>query len=46
MNALTDKEDIAKFRIYSLLKGFKLEIETGIKLRTGDRDWEISNPNL
>ena len=35
MNALTDKEDIAKFRIYSLLKGFKLEIETGIKLRSG-----------
>ena len=32
MNALTNEEDIRKFRIYSLLKGFKLEIETGVKL--------------
>ena len=32
MSTLTDKEDIAKYRIYSLLRMFKLEIETGIKM--------------
>lgn len=34
MSTLTDKEDIAKYRIYSLLRMFKLEIETGMKIRS------------
>lgn len=31
MSTLTEKDDIAKYKIYSLLRLFKLEIETGLK---------------
>ena len=35
MNILTNKKDIKAFQVVSLLKGLKLEIETGMKIRNG-----------
>ena len=35
MHILTNKKDIKAFQVVSLLKGLKLEIETGMKIRNG-----------
>tara|TARA_X000001382_G_C3114227_1_gene160971 strand:+ start:448 stop:705 length:258 start_codon:yes stop_codon:yes gene_type:complete len=35
MNILTNKKDIKAFQVVTLLKGLKLEIETGMKIRNG-----------